>query len=499
MNKEVLSVAKDTAISFLGKAGGYILAVIFNIIVARKFGAKIYGDFIFVYSILCLFGLLIQLGNRNGLMYYLPRLNLDKKYIENKNLIVSTFKISVLFSVVLLFSILIFTEPISQLILGSSKYLLIVKIVAMIIVAESLIDILKASLRGNGDIKHFAFGGVLVGIIRILIIALFIILGVKKNALPMSYLGASILALFYYLWVLKKKGMFGEITSKSFQLFISMSLLFLPSMFTAFLSVIHQKVDKIMLGILLNSTAVGIYNIAFVIASLVSFFLIVLNSVISPIISKMYYEDNLTKLSEVFKISTRWVSSASFLFFFLILILNKEILHIFGKDFESGVTVLVFIALGQIFNSITGAKFAILNMTGNVKFNLYINLIAVIINIVFNLLLIPKYGMNGAAFATMSTLFILSSLTCIFIYKKLKIHPFSMKMIKQFLISGICFFISFLFYNSFNFHWKIGIIIIPLLLITLFIIFNLIIGLEEEDKMIFDKVIHRFSLFIRST
>ena len=63
----------------------------------------------------------------------------------------------------------------------------------------------------------------------------------------------------------------------------------------------------------------------------------------------------------------------------------------------------------------------ILNMTGHQKFFGKITTVTAVLNLVFNMLLIPKYGMLGAAIATGFSIVLTNIFAIVYIYKKLKV------------------------------------------------------------------------------
>ena len=70
---------------------------------------------------------------------------------------------------------------------------------------------------------------------------------------------------------------------------------------------------------------------------------------------------------------------------------------LFGDEFLYGKWVLIFLCITQFITFCSGSVGPILQMTGNEKVFRNINIIATIINIFSNIILIPKYGINGAA------------------------------------------------------------------------------------------------------
>jgi O-antigen/teichoic acid export membrane protein len=81
-------------------------------------------------------------------------------------------------------------------------------------------------------------------------------------------------------------------------------------------------------------------------------------------------------------------------------------LGIFGREFQTGSFALRLLTVGQFINAISGSVGLILLMTAQERVFHKIIIATTIINFVLNVLLIPKYGVNGAAFVSMvSTVF----------------------------------------------------------------------------------------------
>ena len=105
-------------------------------------------------------------------------------------------------------------------------------------------------------------------------------------------------------------------------------------------------------------------------------------------------------------------------------ILAMFLLGIFGENYDSATTSLRILLVGQLINALCGSVGVYLNMTKKQKVFQFILISALLINIVLNYILIPRYGMNGAAIAT-STCMILWNLTAvIYVYQVDKIKVF---------------------------------------------------------------------------
>src|SRR5699024_8610213 len=98
--------------------------------------------------------------------------------------------------------------------------------------------------------------------------------------------------------------------------------------------------------------------------------------------------------------ATRFLFVFSLISTFLLLVFSEFILSVFGAEFVQGQSALILRTLGQFVNIAVGGVWYMLSMTGKPKFQMYANSFALLLNILINFILIPKYGISGAAFAS---------------------------------------------------------------------------------------------------
>ena len=68
--------------------------------------------------------------------------------------------------------------------------------------------------------------------------------------------------------------------------------------------------------------------------------------------------------------------------------------------------MVFYIGLAQLFNISTGVNGAIITNTKYYRFDLYTSVLLAIITVIANLLLIPRFGIDGAAMATAISIFL---------------------------------------------------------------------------------------------
>jgi O-antigen/teichoic acid export membrane protein len=179
-----------------------------------------------------------------------------------------------------------------------------------------------------------------------------------------------------------------------------------------------------MIGSMTNMQNVGVYQISAQISNLLFMILVIFDTVFGPQISKYYHANRLEELKKLYVQSTRLLAAGSFLLLFVMVVFSKYILLAFGKEFVEGQVSLILRGIGQFINVAVGSVWLMLAMTGKPKFQIYTNFLALILNIVLNLILIPKYGINGAAFASMVSIILVNVIGYVLVTKEFKVKVY---------------------------------------------------------------------------
>lgn len=177
-----------------------------------------------------------------------------------------------------------------------------------------------------------------------------------------------------------------------------------PMMFITSFSLVLNQADLIMIGAMISTTDAGIYAVASRIAMLLLFGITLMNSIAAPVISQLYTQRKIPQLQRMLN----YIAWASFLvatpLCLGVILWSEEILSIaFGDEFVDGAGALAILAAGRWVNALTGAAGYLLAMSGHEKQAAYILGSNALMNIILNFLLIPIYGIEGAAIATLIT------------------------------------------------------------------------------------------------
>jgi O-antigen/teichoic acid export membrane protein len=112
-----------------------------------------------------------------------------------------------------------------------------------------------------------------------------------------------------------------------------------------------------------------------------------------------------------------------------------DIIAVLNPEYLSGVPVLQILSLSQLMFAIVGPVALILTMTHYVRLNLFDLLLTLILSVVLDLILIPRFGAVGAAIAGMISIIFINLIRLAQVYKLFGIHPYNLSYLKPLIAS----------------------------------------------------------------
>jgi len=179
---------------------------------------------------------------------------------------------------------------------------------------------------------------------------------------------------------------------------------------------IEHRLDVFILAFFLSSSAIGIYSIAVVMAQLLWYSSNSLNSVLFPYLAGRL-SDKIRNIKFTIKVTKLILLLNSFLILMLILFGEFIISTLYGQDFILAYSVFLFLSIGLLGESISRTLSVWIKSNLNPIVLSKVALVTLSVNIGLNFLLIPLYGIYGAAVAS-SASYLLRALLLMLIFKK---------------------------------------------------------------------------------
>jgi O-antigen/teichoic acid export membrane protein len=250
--------------------------------------------------------------------------------------------------------------------------------------------------------------------------------------------------------------------------------------------------DTIILGIFRPAREVGVYQVATRLTVLATIVLLPIATSFAPQIADLYRRGNLERLARLYAVVTSWTLRLSLPGFIVLVLFPRPLLHIFGRGFAGAATVTVVLAVGQMFDVATGPTGYMLVMSGRPYLTMANNVFALALNIGLNLVLIPRYGIKGAAVAWALSIALINVAKVAQVWGTMRMHAFDSGFAKGLLAGAIAFVPG---YGVHQVTRGIPGMFTGALAITItYVVALLALGLREEDKVVLRRLGERARL-----
>lgn len=221
-------------------------------------------------------------------------------------------------------------------------------------------------------------------------------------------------------------------------------------------SIIVLEVDKMMISNMIGLSDNGIYTIAFFFGVFVNIPARGVKRVASVVISDAWKSNELHVIKSIYRKSCINLLLVG-VYLFLGVWLNIDyVFQFIPPEYSAGKYVILYIGLGQLFDMLTGVNTEIIASSKYYRYNTYFISSLIVFVIVFNLWLIPIYGITGAAMASAIAMVIYNLVRFVFLNGKLNFQPLNSKSLITVLLGLVCYAIMYYLFPLFdNPYWGI--------------------------------------------
>lgn len=153
-----------------------------------------------------------------------------------------------------------------------------------------------------------------------------------------------------------------------------------------------------------SAVEVGQFRMAWQITSLLNLVVVSFDAVAGPRIAAAYRLGDTPAISKMWRQAVAVIMMMTFPAIVLLMIFPRPLLGIFGAEFQVADNALRILLIGQLVNTVTGPVGSILIMTGRERWSLAYSLIATAVAAILSLILIPMFGIIGAALTVSATI-----------------------------------------------------------------------------------------------
>jgi len=208
---------------------------------------------------------------------------------------------------------------------------------------------------------------------------------------------------------------------------------------------IVNKIDFLMISTEKGLQDTAIYSVAFYIAILIEIPKRGVLQIAAPIVSKHMKDKNIPELDTLYKKASLAIFSVCTILFFVIGF-NLPLIMSFipkGEIYQQGTWVVLIIGLGKVLEVIGLLAYPIISNSNHYTYGFISSIVNIFIAIFFNYLLIPIYGINGAAIATFLTFVVSMVIQIVIVYVKVGIQPFTVEHLKTALVMMVALVLAY--------------------------------------------------------
>jgi len=434
VNSSLRKIAKGTGLALVGMIIATFLGFLTRVIIIHNISQAEYGVFILAITILSIATTVFLFGLPTGVTRFVAYHRGKGDVVRVKGTIVSALQITVVLGLVGAFLMFFGSGFIADL-FNAPLLASALKILAVALPFSLVTGVLVASFQGFENIRPKVwFQDISINSLKIILIVFSILLSAKLVGLFWAYSGALIIiALSFILFSVYK---LRAVSIKRITLRKEIIIFSFPLLFVGIANLILSWTDTLMIGYFKGSAAVGLYNGAVPLAHFIPIVLGASNMLYFPISSFLFSKKKFLELKNVYATITKWVVVLTLPLFLVLFLFPKIILNFFfGAEYIYAALALQILVFGFFFHTLLGPNGMSLISFGKQKLVSVSLMVAAVLNIFLNVLLIPLYGIVGAALATASSYIFVNVLYSLVLYKTTKTNPFTKNYLKPLLIS----------------------------------------------------------------
>jgi O-antigen/teichoic acid export membrane protein len=488
LNESLRKIAKGAGIGFIGAFIGMAFGYFSRIVIARFLGPGDYGLITLGIAGMSIAATLSLLGLPSGIQRFVSFYKGKGDEGKIKGTILGALTISFPLSLFLAILIFIGADWVSIHVFHEPHLTPVLKIFALAIPFSVCAQNLVSSTIGFQDLRYKVYvNDLFQNTFKLVAIVTLFLLEFGVFGAVWGWVLAIILTPFLALYFLDKK-LFPVFKSKIKSVHVEKELFSFswPLIFVSAAGLIIGWTDTLMLGYFSNASDVGIYNVALPTAMLVMNVTVAFSMIFLPVASELYARNKIDDLRKAYSAVTKWVFSLTLPIFLLMALFSKSIIQIiFGSEYIFGAMALSILVAGFFIDSATGPVAHITLIYGRTKINMGCSFIGAGTNFTLNFLLIPIYGIEGAAIATASSYILMKIALMISAYRISGMQPYKLSYFKPFIASVIAVMIVYVLTKYFiGVSFLVLAVMFFVFLLLYFFLLLLFKSFEKEDLMI---------------
>lgn len=406
---------KAISLSLIMRILSAFSGLIVSIIISRELGANEAGLYFLGYSIVFFLASLFRIGLDDTIVKFTGKVYGSSEEGTLKSVLYKAISISIIPTILVTLFLFLFSDEISKYIFEKPDFSPVLKNISFACVFLTIAIFISKSLQGCKRIISSIY---ILNVSNSIIVMVMILIFDNLNAAELSFyfLISTIItcSTAIIIWL--------HYNTSIYYIDLPIKNIYkscLPLWIVVIMGQFVQWSSQIISGFYLQAEDISLLATAQRMATSTSFVLMAVNMVVSPRFAKLYGDNKIEKLEKLAKKSIWLMLLISVPITTFILLFPEMIMSIFGPEFTRGSTILQIICLGQAINVLSGSVGFLLSMSGHERDLRTVTLISGPIALILPFILIPTYGITGAAYSTAISMITQNLIAALLVKKRL--------------------------------------------------------------------------------
>ena len=394
-NKTLFS---QSALAFLIRAFGAASGFFLNLVIARALPTQQAGYYFLAFTVVQVIAATGQLGLPNSLLRFIGGFKAEKDW-QQATVVHKLASLWALLFAGALGIVLFFISPwFAAHVLAKPEVAPALQAMSPAVVFFALLMLNAHALQAVGDVvKSVSTMNVLIPVL----VAIALLAGFANDAVTTAgvySLACLLTMLISLIWWQRKPGILWQ-TNQTFPA-STLRQSCIPLWWVALMGVAVQWAGQLVSGAYVTPEQLAILAVAQRTAMLTSFILMAVNLVVAPRFAALYKQGKTRELETIALHSTKLMVLFALPIVGFMLLFPQWLMWLFGEEYKAGANLLRILAIGQFISVMSGSVGFLLTMSGHERDMRNVVLFSGPLAMVLALVLIPLYGVTGAAVAT---------------------------------------------------------------------------------------------------
>ncbi|MGI8879712.1 MAG: lipopolysaccharide biosynthesis protein [Jatrophihabitans sp.] len=445
-NPKFASVARGGMVNMLGAAVSAVVNLALVVVVAHGVDQNRAGEFFALTSVFLVAETLCRLGADTGLIYFVARWRaLGQQRLIRAGLRVALVP-AVSLAVFVAGAVILFAPWIVDTVVkgsGSHGSVVMLRTLAIFLPAAVLYDLVIGATRGFDRMRPtVVVDKVGRPILQLALVSLVLLVG-WQDGLGVAWVLPYLAAVATAVWMLERIGVQKSTPGGRAEALHAVRREFwqftAPRAAAGVAQILMQRLDIVLVAALAGLKAAALYTAATRFVVVGQFVNQAVSAPVQPRLSALLAAGDRAGAKALYRVSTTWLVLVSWPVFGACIALAPTYLVLFGHGYHEAVAVVVVLSASMLLASTCGLVDSVVIMAGRTSWNLGTTIAALGINVVADLVLIPPYGIVGAAAGWCAGIAAANLVPLALAWRGLGLHPCGRSLGLALMTTGGCF------------------------------------------------------------